>query len=131
MVPDDPMKPLRHKRLWLTVGWALVGLVAAVSLVPVPPETVTFKAQDKVLHLAVYGGLMLWFGAIYRTRGPRRGIGALLVLMGLALELAQGATGYRSPQVLDALANGIGVLLGWLLAHTRLGQTLRHIESRL
>ena len=131
MKPDDPMKPLRHKRLWLAVGWAMVGLVAAVSLVPVPPETMTFEAQDKLLHVAAYGGLMLWFCAIYRTGGPRRWIGVLLVLMGAALELAQGATGYRSPQLLDVLANGIGVLLGWLLSHTRLGRTLLLIESRL
>jgi VanZ family protein len=131
MEPDDPMKPLRHKRLWLAVGWTMVGLVAAVSLMPVPAETMTFEAQDKVLHVAVYGGLMLWFGAIYRIGGPRRWIGALLVLMGAALELAQGATGYRSPQLLDVLANGAGVLLGWLLALTRLGRTLMVIESRL
>ncbi|MCF8062012.1 MAG: VanZ family protein [Deltaproteobacteria bacterium] len=118
-------------RLWLALGWSLVCLVAVLSLVPNPIETPTFKAQDKVLHLAAYGGLMLWFGAIYRTGGPRRRIGVLLLLMGAALELAQGATGYRSPQSLDVLANGAGVLLGWLLARTRLGRTLLLIESRL
>ena len=109
----------------------MVGLVTVASLVPVPPETMTFEAQDKLLHVAAYGGLMLWFCAIYRSGGPRRGIGALLLLMGVALELAQGLTGYRSPQPFDVLANGTGVLLGWLLSHTRLGRTLLLIESRL
>jgi VanZ family protein len=131
MEPVDVTRPLRYHRLWLALGWAMVGLVVVVSLVPVPPETMTFEAQDKLLHLAAYGGLMLWFGAIYRTGSPRRWVGALLVLMGAVLELAQGATGYRSPQLLDVLANGIGVLLGWLLARTRLGSALLIVESRL
>jgi glycopeptide antibiotics resistance protein len=36
--------------------------------------------------------------------------------MGVALEFAQGATGYRSFEVLDMAANAAGVALGWGLA---------------
>jgi glycopeptide antibiotics resistance protein len=39
-----------------------------------------------------------------------------IVLLGIGIELLQGLTPNRQPDVLDALANSGGVLLGWLAA---------------
>jgi VanZ family protein len=36
--------------------------------------------------------------------------------MGIAIEFVQGATGYRSFEVMDMVADAIGVLLGWAAA---------------
>jgi len=131
MEQESPFKPLRHKSLWLAVGWSLVALVIVLSLVPVPSKSPVVKVNDKLLHVAAYLGLMLWFCAIYQAGPHRRRIAAMLVLMGVVLELAQGATDHRSMQWLDMTANGLGVLLGWLAARTRLSEALVFIESRL
>lgn len=125
------MQPLLYLRWWQSAGWALVGLVTALSLVPSPPETLSFQGGDKVLHLAAYTGLMLWFGAIYLSGRRRYRIGAFLVLLGLILELAQGVMGYRSLQGADMIANTLGVALGWLLAHTRLSRAFVFVETRI
>ena len=36
-----------------------------------------------------------------------------LIAMGIALELVQGAIGYRTYDLVDMGANSLGVLLGW------------------
>lgn len=131
MNQETTFKPLRLKRLWLSVGWTLVALVIVLSLVPVPSESPIEKVNDKLLHVAAYMGLMLWFCAVYQAGLYRRRIAAMLVLMGVLLELVQGATGHRNLQVLDMTANGLGVILGWLAARTRLSDALVFVESSL
>ncbi|MGD8388836.1 MAG: hypothetical protein PVG49_16940 [Desulfobacteraceae bacterium] len=125
------MQPLLYLRWWQSAGWALVGLVTVLSLVPSPPETLSFQGGDKVLHLAAYTGLMLWFGAIYLPGQRRYRMGAFLILMGLILELAQGVIGYRSLQGLDMIANTLGVGLGLLLSRTRLSRAFVFAETRI
>lgn len=131
----DPMeqegifKPLRLKPVWLAVGWLLVATVIILSLAPVPSESPIVRMNDKLLHVAAYLVLMLWFCAIYQAAQHRRRIAAMLVLMGAILEFAQGATDHRSMQWLDMAANGLGVLLGWLAALTRLSDGLVFVES--
>jgi VanZ family protein len=48
----------------------------------------------------------------------------LFVAMGVALEYAQRATGYRVFDVLDMVANGVGALLGRFLVETPIGRLL-------
>ena len=125
------MRQLRFLTLWLTLGWALVGLVVYFSLIPLPPEPLSFPAGDKLTHLCIYAGMMVWFGFIYLPGRAYRNLGVAFIMMGLILELIQGLTNYRSMNYLDMLANCIGVSLGWLLARTRLASILTHLESRL
>jgi len=58
-------------------------------------------------------------------------VSTALIWLGVALEYMQGWTGYRTFDVLDMAADGIGVLLGWLLTCTPLGRMLVFIESRM
>ena len=44
--------------------------------------------------------------------------GAAWIAMGVALEFAQAATGYRSFELSDMAANSLGVLLGWGISAT-------------
>lgn len=131
MPSERSTPPLRWFRLWLVLGWGLVGLVIVLSLVPTQAEPQVFKAQDKLMHLGAYCVVMAWFGALYRAERSRRRAAVLLVLMGLLLELAQGATNYRSLQGLDMLANGLGVAIGWAVARTKVSRVFVLIESRL
>ena len=125
------MRQLRFLTLWLTLGWVLVGLVVYFSLIPSPPEPLSFPAGDKLIHLSIYAGMMLWFGFIYFPGRAYRNLGVAFIMMGLILELIQGLTDYRSMEYLDMLANSIGISIGWLLARTRLASTLTQLESRL
>jgi VanZ family protein len=90
-----------------------------------------FHGGDKLLHLFTYAIMMLWFGLIYLPGRTYGNLGIILIIMGIALELAQGMTDHRSLSFLDMVANAVGVSFGWVLAKTRLSSALTHVESIL
>jgi VanZ family protein len=101
--------------VWLALGWAMVGAVVWLSLTPSPPK-VDFEHSDKLGHLLAYGTLMFWFSQLYVERRARIAYAAGFAAMGVALEFVQGELGYRTYEVFDMYANGLGVLLGWAAA---------------
>ena len=103
---------------WLAVGWLGVAVVTYLSLAPAPPQ-IDLEQGDKLQHLIAYGSLMLWFAQVRTGATERRATALLLLALGIALELAQGLTGYREMSVADALANAAGVALGWMAAPPR------------
>ncbi len=115
----------------MSLGWCLAAVVVVLSLIPSPPEPEAFEGQDKVFHLAAYAMLMLWFGSIYLPGRALIKAAAYLIIMGIALEAAQGMGGHRSFQFLDMAANTAGVALGWCLSSTRLSKGFGLIESRI
>ncbi len=82
---------------------------------PSPPET-GIEGGDKLGHLAAYASLMLWFCFLYRGLPARVSYALGFAAMGVALEFAQGALGYRLYDTADMAANALGVLLGWAIA---------------
>jgi VanZ family protein len=106
---------LRWRALWLAAGWLILAAIVWLSLTPSPPK-LEFEYSDKLGHCAGYGVLMFWFCQLYARRGARLAYAAGFAAMGVALELAQGALGYRTAEEFDMLANALGVLLGWALA---------------
>lgn len=59
---------------------------------------------------------MFWFCQIYIKKKIRIAYAAGFIAMGVALEFIQGRLGYRTYEVFDMYANGLGVLLGWAAA---------------
>ena len=124
------MKELRFIRLWLAIGFLLVGVVCFLTLTPSPPDMGDFPESDKIGHFVAYSAIMLWFGFIY-LRGKRyMRVGLAFISMGIALELIQGMLEYRSFSYLDMGANVCGVMIGWLLAKTRLAEVLVCVEDK-
>jgi VanZ family protein len=122
------MRPLRLRKVWLALGWFAVCVLIYESLTPSPPELPEFPFSDKASHFLVYASIMLWFGFIY-SQGKRYSlIGLSLILLGVTLELLQGAGGYRSMEVSDASFNALGIFVGGLLARTRLSSALLWAE---
>ena len=120
---------LRYRAVWITVGWFLVATVVWASLTPSPPDF-GLAGEDKLEHFTAYLALALWFGALYN--GWPRAIHALgLVLMGVGLEILQEAGGVRRLEAWDMLANGFGVLAGWLVSHSSAGLFLCHLERAI
>ena len=122
------MRPLRLKKVWLSLGWIAVCMLIYQSLTPSPPELPEFPFSDKVTHFLAYAWIMLWFGFIYGAGKKYFLIGLSLILLGVTLELLQGAGGYRSMEVSDASSNALGVFIGGLLARTRLSSALLRAE---
>lgn len=106
------VKPLRSPWLWLGLWWLAVLVVIVFSLTP-PPSIELPRNSDKVEHLLVYAVLAAAAVQVFRRGWPLRVVGVGLVLMGIALEFAQGAfTATRMADPADALANSIGVAIG-------------------
>ena len=113
------MLPLRAPWVWLVLGWLLILGVCFGSLVP-GGNIPRFMPWDKLSHFISYLALMLWFCGMYPR--PRYGwVAAGLLLLGIGLELLQRLSGYRSFELQDMLANGLGLVLGWWLAIMILG----------
>lgn len=106
---------MRWRPLWLSLGWALVAAIVWLSLTPAPVR-IDVAQGDKLGHLAGYGTLMFWFCQLYARRDVRAAYAGGFALLGVALEFAQGALGYRTFEGFDMLANALGVALGWGLA---------------
>jgi VanZ family protein len=99
----------------VAVGWAMVAAVIWLSLTSNPPK-VDIEQGDKLGHLASYGTLMFWFSQLYVRKRTQALYALGFAAMGVALEFAQGATGERSFELADMLANALGVLCGWAAA---------------
>lgn len=122
---------LTYLRLWLSIGWLLIALIVYLSLTPHPINAPHFHNSDKVGHLLAYAALMGWFSQIYRHASQQIKIAMALVGLGITMEFLQGLTHYRMFDYVDMLANSLGVLIGWVVAKTSLGQTLAYLDQRI
>jgi VanZ family protein len=74
---------------------------------------------------------MFWFCQLYGTRRARVLHALGFAAMGVALEFAQDALGYRTLEVFDMVANALGVLIGWTLALLGGDRWLAQVEAML
>ena len=105
------------RRLLLAGGWLFAAAIVVLSLMPAPPD-IDVPHGDKLGHMAAYSLLTFWFCWLYPAWKTRIAYAAGWIAMGVALEFAQGATGYRSFEIADMAANSLGVLLGWGISAT-------------
>ncbi len=124
------METLRYHRFWLFLGFLLVIGTLITSLIPLNMGH-GVPHQDKLLHMTGYGMLTLWFLQIVRNQSALILIPLAMAMLGISVEILQGLTGYRYPDRMDALANGIGCLGAALLALTPVRDTLLKLERFL
>jgi VanZ family protein len=117
------------RRIWLAFGWLWVIAVFYLSLAHNPPTPMLFEGLDKLEHALAYCILMLWFSQLHPGHKARIRLILLFTAMGIGIEYLQGMSGYRYFEYADMLANTIGVLAGWGLAQTRMGQLFVILES--
>lgn len=125
------LKPYRRPGLWCAL-WALaIAVVIVGSLVPGPDLPHVPDGGDKVEHLLGYFILAACAVQLFARRASLIGAGVGLVVLGIALELAQGAfTTTRSMDPADALADTIGVLLGLATVWLPWRDALLHLDRR-
>ena len=98
-------------------GWLWALAIIWLSLTPSPPDLgLSVEGADKLQHIAAYALLMASFGWLYRSSAARLGYAALWLALGIGLEFAQRATGYRDFEVADMVADAVGLALGAVLA---------------
>ena len=116
------------RKVWLVLGWLWVAAVFYLSLMPHPPQPVSFAGADKLEHAVAYAMLMLWFCQGYVELRVRIRLFLSLVAIGVGIEYLQDLSGYRQFEYADMLADLTGVLLGWGMAQTRMVYVLRMLE---
>ena len=112
---------------WLAVGWLGVLTVIYLSLTPSPPR-LDLEHGDKLQHAAAYALLMHWFAQPALARNKRAATAVALVGLGVGLEFAQLASGYRTFSLGDMAAGAAGVALGWFVAPPRIPSLLSAVE---
>ncbi len=123
------MLPLRYSTVWSLLGWMLVFIVIAVSLLP-GPAVVYYSLIDKIGHAFSYCLLMVWFAGLY-TRRWHVVIAFALVAQSAVLELIQARLPYRSFDTMDLLANTGGIAVGLTLSLLLLAGWCLRVEQRL
>ncbi len=113
------------------LGWLLVASVIVGSLIPGPAlEAVDVDFNDKVMHAGAYFVLMVWFAGFY-TRTVYPLIAAVLLVLGVGLDLLQRLTETRTFDWYDIAMNCAGVIVGLALSLSLLGGWCQRVEQRL
>jgi VanZ family protein len=119
----------RVRRAWATIGWALVFLTIVLSLRP-SPAAFAAGNLDKLVHVLTYATLTLWFIQLAPAERWIR-IALWFLGMGIAIEIAQGQTGYRYFSFADIWANATGIVTALLAARCGLSNLLIWCERVL
>jgi VanZ family protein len=123
------MLPVRHPRWWLVFGWAWIIIAIVVCLLPGRALPQTTLISDKFEHFVLYAFLMVWFAGLY-PRSRYALIAVALLLLGIAIEMAQGAMHLgRTADVRDVIANSVGVGIGLTLSLLGLGGWAQWIDG--
>lgn len=125
------LREFRRPRLWLGI-WAFGWLLCVVlSLIHPPQLGVDVPDGDKIGHFLAYALLSAWSVWIFASRRSHLVSAMALVLLGIAMEIAQGLlTDDRMMDVRDAWADAIGVLIGQLCAFGPARSLLQKFEAR-
>ena len=131
MMIVDGSPDLKLRFLWVAIGYALVVLVVYLSLTSNPVDPILdFPYQDKLFHALAYFSLMAWFSQIYHDKFKRNMFAVIFVIMGFILEHLQSFNPERYAELGDMLANVTGVILGLIVAMSKLKNILFQLENK-
>lgn len=125
------MLPLRFRKVWLGLGWLMVAFVCFGSLLPAPEMDLRPLVGDKLIHFGAYLVLTVWFGGLYGRPLNYVVIAAVLIALGLVLDMLQGMMPTRQFDLLDVLANSAGALVGFVALLAILGGWCGAVERWL
>jgi VanZ family protein len=126
--PVENGPQLRLARLWWTIGWGMVLFIAVSCLEPAR-YVLELHLWDKAEHALAFFGMSVWFGGLVRrTRYPL--IALAMLLFGGGIEIAQGLMGLgRDADILDFVADAIGITVAMILLYLGLGAWTRWVEG--
>jgi VanZ family protein len=104
-----------HRYLKFLFWTSFVAInILALSPAPYLPPLEIFNWWDKAQHAIAFGALTVLAFLAYPEASKRR-IAFLLIAQGVLIEVLQYFSGYRFGDWQDALADGVGVLVGLVL----------------
>jgi VanZ family protein len=109
-----------NRKGWLLTLWFVT--IAAVVVGSLLPGSVMGRLgsivsrYDKVQHFLAYTAVALWPNLILENESERRISALAMVLLGVALEVAQLFVPGRAFEFGDMLADAAGATIGWVLA---------------
>lgn len=116
--------------MWCGLWCVAIAIVVAASLAPSVPLP-DVQDGDKVGHFLAYFVLAAAAVQLYARWSSLLGAGIGLVLLGIGMELAQGAlTDTRMQDPMDALANTLGVIAGLATRLTPWRDLLLRLDTR-
>ncbi|MDH3647954.1 MAG: VanZ family protein [Gammaproteobacteria bacterium] len=84
---------------------------------------------DWIAHFLQFAVLMIWFGGILSA--PRHPyVAAALILLGALIEIVQATNIFRHFDLLDIVANTLGVIAGLMLVRTWLRDWCYRMEAK-
>jgi VanZ family protein len=95
--------------------WCLLVTVGIFSVVSLEPFHQFFDWQDKLHHLLAYAVLFWLLLGAYEQQQNIWKLAILLAAFSGLIEIAQSYTGYRQADLMDLLANVIGILVAAFL----------------
>lgn len=128
-LPVQPLVRLRWHAWWVGLGALIMLWTLWMALTPDPAITLTFPYGDKLLHATTFCCLMGWWGNVYRARHPRAWAALGCLAFGVFIEFAQWLDPPRDADVLDVLADGVGILVALPLLRTPLARVLASVEA--
>ena len=129
--PPGTLREFHRPRIWLALWATMIVAVIVLSLMPKPPIPPSLTI-GKLDHGIAYFALAAMAVQLYAR--PRAHIVAAfaLVVLGIALELAQGyLTTWRTMSAYDAAIDALGVGLGLATAWTRQATRLQWLDAWL
>ena len=108
-------RQLRLARLWFLIGALLIAVTLYFALKPGGPPA-GFPYADKVYHASAFFLLSAWFAGLFERRAYLW-LALAMLAFGIGIEIAQYLMPYgRTAEVGDVVADGVGIVLGLLLA---------------
>ncbi len=121
------VQPLRYRSWWIAGGVVMALAIVTLSLLPAA-DLPSVQLWDKFEHALAYFALAAWFGGVARPQRYLR-VALALVVLGIAVEFAQGAMGVgRTSDLHDVYANVVGIALGLLVALLGVSGWMRGVE---
>lgn len=119
---------LRHRPFWVSIFVLLILFVIVASMLPAYDLPDMETNRDKVLHFIGYCGITGFVASIFRGRIVLV-IALGLIALGGLIEIAQSTlTTTRSGDWIDFGVDAAGVLVGYLLALTPLGNLVLWVD---
>ena len=128
------MLPLRYARRWQFAGIAVLVLVLVATLLPAfwflqEMRDPRIAYSDKWFHAITFLLLTIWFSGQYDKSSYWR-IAAGMLAFGAFIEVCQRMlTSYRSAEMLDLVADAIGILAGLVVAWAGVGGWSLRVEQ--
>ena len=104
--------PTHNPIFYRVVFWGMCLGIFVLAILPNNPSPSAFPDADKIVHAMAFAGLSFVGCLAYPLRIFV--LATFLVFLGAAIEVAQGFTPDRSPELFDFLADVVGIALGFI-----------------